>query len=66
MREKEPSSEAHSPDNHHEVKPAEESKAKKRRFVEPEISVPADIFETTKLFFQDSAQVDIGGFGDGG
>jgi hypothetical protein len=51
MSEKDLSINADSPEHiEPEVQPLEEAQAKKRRFVEPKISVPVDVFEATTFF----------------
>jgi hypothetical protein len=44
-----------------EAPPMEEAQAKKKKFVEPEISVPSDIFKATTFFLFASTEVE-GGF----
>jgi hypothetical protein len=62
MMKKEHSIKVHSADHiTHEAPPTEEAQAKKKKFVEPEISVPADIFKATTFFLFASTE-EAGGF----
>jgi len=42
----------------HEAQPLEEAQANKKRFVEPEISVPVDVFNATTFFLFASTEVE--------
>jgi hypothetical protein len=59
MRKDEDSNKAHSADHvEHEAQPLEEAKANKKRFVEPEISVPVDVFNATTFFLFASTEAE--------